>query len=557
MTLLNRIIDRAFRLPPPSTRDIEVRKGLRIPAHDGAELLADLYLPRRTPDAPTLLVRTPYGRSGLLSRLAGRPFAERGYNVVVAACRGTDGSGGTFDPMADDDSDGLATLDWIEKEPWHNGTVVLYGPSYLGYTQLAMAPEAGNRVAAIMPMITTSAFRDIWYEGDSFSLAAALAWTAEMAIRDRRSPLAADILTGLKAGRVRTAMQHLPLNETDKLGTGQTSGWFQDWLVSNEPGDPYWGPKRDHRARIGNITTPTLLFGGWYDIILPGQLADYAAMRAAGRQPYLTIGPWAHATEIYAPSMQEALPWFAAHTRGDHSGLRDQPVRLYVQGAGEWREYPDWPPPGITGREWHLQPGRGLSPDRPADGPPDRFRYNPADPTPSVGGPLLDPKAAGRKDNAKLEARADVLVYTSEPLREPAEVIGPVSARIQLRSSQEHADVFVRLCDVDPRGRSFNVCDGLQRITPQRFPASDDGTRTVPVRLWPTAYRFQPGHRLRVQISGGAFPRLTRNPGTGEPLATATRTVPVDYEIRHSSSITLPVLPARTPASPQSSPQSA
>jgi len=136
-------------------------------------------------------------------------------------------------------------------------------------------------------------------------------------------------------------------------------------------------------------------------------------------------------------------------------------------------------------------------------------------------------------------------------------VIGPVSARIQLRSSQEHADVFVRLCDVDPRGRSFNVCDGLQRITPQRFPASDDGTRTVPVRLWPTAYRFQPGHRLRVQISGGAFPRLTRNPGTGEPLATATRTVPVDYEIRHSSSITLPVLPARTPASPQSSPQSA
>jgi putative CocE/NonD family hydrolase len=164
---------------------------------------------------------------------------------------------------------------------------------------------------------------------------------------------------------------------------------------------------------------------------------------------------------------------------------------------------------------------------------------------------LLDPKAAGRKDNAKLEARADVLVYTSEPLREPVEVIGPVSARIQLRSSREHADVFVRLCDVDLQGRSFNVCDGLQRITPQRFPA-DDGVRTVPVQLWPTAYRFQAGHRLRVQISGGAFPRLARNPGTGEALATATRMVAVDHEIWHSSSITLPVLPAATPASPPS-----
>jgi putative CocE/NonD family hydrolase len=129
-------------------------------------------------------------------------------------------------------------------------------------------------------------------------------------------------------------------------------------------------------------------------------------------------------------------------------------------------------------------------------------------------------------------------------LSEPLEVIGPVSARIHLRSSLDHADVFVRLCDVDERDRSWNVCDGIQRVTPGRFPADRDGVREVEVQLWPTAYRFRPGHRLRVQVAGGSHPRFARNPGTGEPLGTATRLVAADQEIFHDpghpSAIILP-----------------
>jgi uncharacterized protein len=133
-----------------------------------------------------------------------------------------------------------------------------------------------------------------------------------------------------------------------------------------------------------------------------------------------------------------------------------------------------------------------------------------------------------------------VLTYTSATLREHLEVIGPVSATVRLRTSTGHADVFVRLCDVDPEGRSVNVCDGLQRISPDTHPADGDGTHTVPVRMWPTAHRFRAGHRLRLQISGGSFPCFARNTGTGEPLGQATRLIPTDHEILHTTGITLP-----------------
>lgn len=182
----------------------------------------------------------------------------------------------------------------------------------------------------------------------------------------------------------------------------------------------------------------------------------------------------------------------------------------------------------------------------PVTSPPDEFRYDPADPTPSLGGPLLVAQRAGPVDNRPVEARPDVLTYTSAPLTGPVEVIGPVRAEIHVRSELPYLDVFVRLCDVDRRGRSWNVCDGLVRVTPDRFPADPCGALRVPVPLWPTAYRFAAGHRLRVQVSGGAHPRWARNPGTGEPLGTAV-TLRVGWrqvlhDPTHPSAVLLPIV---------------
>jgi putative CocE/NonD family hydrolase len=156
-----------------------------------------------------------------------------------------------------------------------------------------------------------------------------------------------------------------------------------------------------------------------------------------------------------------------------------------------------------------------------ATGEPSTFYYDPADPTPSLGGAVLAANKAGRVDNRPVEARRDVLVFTGEPVETPLDLVGEVSATIHVHGEPEFFDVFVRLCDVDPRGRSWNVCDGLVRVVPGRFPRDADGVTRVVVPMYPTAYRLAPGHRMRIQVTGGSHPRWARNPGTGEPLGSA------------------------------------
>ena len=211
-------------------------------------------------------------------------------------------------------------------------------------------------------------------------------------------------------------------------------------------------------------------------------------------------------------------------------------------GEEAWRDFESWPPAGYEPQRLYLQPGGALSMAAPTDSRPDRYLYDPMDPTPALGGVRMvrtDGASKGRVDNTKLEARADVLTYTTEPLDADLEVIGEVTAEIWFSSSAAFADVFVRLCDVDAKGRSINVCDGLVGLR-----GTDELTRAA-VTLWPTAHRFRRGHRVRVQVSSGAFPRFARNPGTGESRVTAVNLQPADQRVYHDperpSAILLPI----------------
>ncbi|HEY2636245.1 MAG TPA: CocE/NonD family hydrolase, partial [Solirubrobacteraceae bacterium] len=296
--------------------------------------------------------------------------------------------------------------------------------------------------------------------------------------------------------------------------------------------DPYW-TARDFSGDVAEVTAPVSLVGGWHDIFLPWLLADFVALRRAGREARVVVGPWTHiAPGVMRTSLREALAWLRAHLLGDDRLLEAGPVRIWVGGAREWRTLPDWPPPGTTERRVHLQPGHGLDDSVPTDSAPDAFRYDPRDPTPSLGGPTLFERSPV-VDNAPLEARDDVLVYTAEPLAQDREVIGPVRAEFFVRASRPHFDVFVRICDVDREGVSRNVCDGLVRVEPEARPADADGVVAVDVELWPTAHRFAAGPRLRVLVAAGAHPRYARNHGTGEPLGTATELVATDLEVLH------------------------
>ncbi len=385
------------------------------------------------------------------------------------------------------------------------------------------------------------------FEGGSFSLQTCLTWINIVAGQEKRFAL---IKQGPGSRRLGPLYGQLPLGELDSRATGGKVNDWQGWLTHPEGDEPYWAPRRfaDGRAQV---SAPVSFVGGWYDIFLPGQLRDYAALRAAGQEPFLLIGPWQHTdTNGMGASIKESVVWLRARLLDDTSQLRTAPVRIFVGGLGEWRDLPSWPPAAQEQR-LHLQAGGGLAQDAPAEGAPDAYTYDPADPTPSVGGPVLSAsplRSSAPPDNRELEARPDVLTYTTAPLERDLEVIGQVSADLFVRSSLEHTDFFARLCDVDPAGRSTGVCDALRRLTPGAPAAEPDGTVRVGIDLWPAAHVFKAGHRVRLQVSSGAHPRYARNTGSGEPLRTATTLKTADQQVchdpEHPSALILPVTPA-------------
>ena len=549
--LVSHLLQRAFELPDPDTRDVSIRRDVAVTMDDGVVLLADHYSPRplRTGPAapPVVLVRSPYGRRALFGALYGRVLAERGFQVFLQSCRGTAGSGGDFVPQLNEQRDGLATVRWLREQAWCNGTIASTGMSYLGYTQYATATHPDADIAALALQVTMADLGETIFGNGSFSLANSLGWCRSImlqASRTGRLRLAAD-----RGGRTELtrALDLLPLQDGDKAATGRTVGWYQDWLANPSPGLDYWRAQ-SHRDQVPEITAPISMLTGWYDLFLPWMLRDYAALVAGGNPPELTIGPWRHGSRGHGRAIPGTTIRFLRSRLLGEVSERPSPVHVYVTGEAEgWRDLPAWPPP-TEDIDWHLDADR-LVPEQPASEASTSFRYDPADPTPSLAGPML----AGREavvDNADHEARQDVITFTSPPLSDPVEVAGVPTVELSVSADSPHHDVFARLCDVDDQGRSWNVCDRLQRLSTNE-PTGPGGSRTVQLELWPTLHRFAAGHRLRLQVSAGAHPRYARNPGTGEPLASAARLQAVTITVHHAGSrLVLPTSRPRRPGPP-------
>lgn len=526
-------VDRLFGLPAPTASSITVHEDIAVPMRDGVVLLADHYVPDGDETAPVVLIRSPYGRKGMWWRLFGRPFAARGYQVVFQSCRGTQGSGGDLTPL-DERDDGLDTVKWLREQPWYPGQFATFGASYMGLALWALVDAAPAELAAMAPIVTSSRFARSMFVGGAMASQLWLEWSAAVAAQRERGYGVGWFVwsTILAKGRMSRALRHLPLGQADRVAAGRTLPWWQTWMAHPEPDDEYW-QRFDHSVNVSKVTAPVLMVTGWYDAFLPWQLADWAQLDHHDAAHRLVIGPWMHMDPSgIGTTMRETVAWFDTHVHRHPSRLRNGPVRYYVTGADQWRDAPTWPPPDIVDRHWFMHSGGGLSsvaPDRAV--PPSEFRYDPGDPTPRLGGPAGQGRARVQQD--AVEARSDVLTFTTTQLPEPLEVLGTVTATVHLRSSAAHTDVVVRLCDVDRTGRSTNVCEGITRISSSTTQAGHDGVSPVTVDLWPTAHRFREGHRIRVQIASAAFPWFARNPGTGELLATATRLVPADQEVLH------------------------
>ena len=540
MRLAGRVGQRMWNFPPATTRKVTVERDLAIPADDGTSLLADHWAPLQTngrpgEPLPVAVVRTAYGPGGPLGWMYGRAIAERGMHALVVRSRGTFGSGGVFLPMRHEREDGLATLRWLEQQPWAGGGAVLCGSSYFGYTGWAVAVDAPDQVKAFVPHNTSSRLAMTLLRPDRIELDTLANWVWNTETQERPRALMRQML-GLDRKHVAAAMNTLPLTDVDNVLLGGESAFYQE-CVRHDQNDPYWKDE-DFSSAVGQTSVPVSSVTGWYDIFLVDQLRDFKTLVDAGRSPRLTVGPWWHAHPSgMGAAIADVVGWGAALARGEQPAGR-APVRLFVMGSEEWREFDQWPPAGYAPQRWHLDIDGTLGMSPRDNAAPSSFTYDPMDPTPSLGGAKLDGFGPGPKDNRPLEKRADVLTFTSRPLHADLEVIGEVSAEVWLDSDRSSCGLFVRLCDVDERGKSVNICDDLVNVQP-------DGITQVNVQLTPTAHVFRRGHRVRVQVSGGAFPRFARNLGSDDPVASATSPHVIHTEIfhdtAHPSAILLPV----------------
>ncbi|ORW70763.1 CocE/NonD family hydrolase [Mycobacterium saskatchewanense] len=522
---------------PPATSDYTVHR-VHVPMRDGIHLVADHYAPLTPTPAGTVLVRGPYGRAFPFSLVFARLYAARGYHVVLQSVRGTFGSGGTFEPMVHEAADAADTVVWLRKQTWFTGRFATVGVSYLGFTQWALLSDPPPELAAAVITAGPHDFSASTWGTGAFTVNDFLGWSDMVAHQEDpvRFRVALRQLQSRRA--VSRAARELPLGDAARALLGHGAPWFESWLEHPDTSDPFWDALRFNDA-LDRVRVPVLLVGGWQDLFLGQTLQQYAHLRGRGVDVALTIGPWTHTqllTKGLGTSARESLDWLDAHLC-EAPLRRPGRVRVYVTGQG-WRTVADWPPV-TTEHALYLRPGRYLDETPPTalkGVAPATFRYDPADPTPTVGGPLLSTNS-GYRDDSRLASRDDVLAFTSATLTRDLCVYGSPVVELAHGSDNPHVDLFVRVSEVGSKGRSRNVSDGYQRLA--------GATGTVRLELDAIAHRFRAGSRIRLLIAGSWFPRYARNLGTGEPVLTGRQSKPATHTVSYGRSrLLLPVGPA-------------
>jgi putative CocE/NonD family hydrolase len=534
---LDRVATRVFDLPPAST-SYTVQRGVRIPMRDGVELAADHYQPA-SPAVGTLLVRGPYGRTMLQAMPLARVFAARGYHALYVSSRGTFGSAGDFVPMVHEVHDGQDVVAWLRDQPWYTGSFATLGPSYLGFTQWALLTDPPEDMAAAVVSVGPHDFREHAWGTGAFRLDF-LGWNHMVVHQEDGGVLAGAVRQATAGRRDAAAMDELPLARATETYLGGRAPWYRDWVTRPDPDDPYWEPMK-LGAALERAEIPILLLSGWQDLFLDQTLEQYQRLHERGLDVALTVGPWSHlavgagAARITAG---ETFDWMEEHLARRGRRKRPSPVHICVTGIDEWRDLPTWPPPTLA-HTLYLHPHRDLVAEPPPDdAPASSFLYDPADPTPTVGGPLLAMNCV--KDDTELGARGDVATFTTPVLGRDLEVIGTPVLELAHESDNPYVDVFVRLSEIGKDGRSHNVTEGYRRLDPTRGPG------LVTIRLRALAHRFVAGTRVRLLVAGGSHPQFSRNLGTGENPGTGVEMRPARHTIHHGrggcSRLVLPVV---------------
>ncbi len=585
-----------------------------VPMRDGTLLSTDIYFPDGA-EGPlsTILIRTPYNKENTYPyRRTQDPadrgwiptFVSKGYAVVVQDIRGRFESAGRYRVRYSDRDDGYDTVEWLINQPWSNEKVATFGCSYLGETQLALAAaKHPNHVAAI-PQAPSAAYYAPgrpWssFDGGVFELAQTAGWflnsgtTVFMQPPDHvdreewfKGDMARKFMVFPDAGRENAfeAYQHLPVVDIVK-NRGMTHTDYEEYAANPPESDYFYD--NDFVRSNDTFDTAALYIDSWYDfgvddtLTMFNQMREQAVSEHARRNQFVIVAPsthcgWERATENTIIGERELgdarkdfqdiyMRWMAHWLDGEDNGITDMPrVQYYLMGANEWRSDEYWPPTGTTTEKLYLQSG-GRANSRFGDGtlswsapdgdqPADRYTYDPGTPVPTRGGNTCCTgftEGSGGYDQSTNEMRADILVYTSEPLEEGIEVSGDLGGVLYVGSDAKDTDFTLKLVDVYPDGRAFNIQEGARRMRYRdnlSVPVwmEEGEVYEIQLDLHAASNYFAKGHRIRVEVSSSNFPRWSRNLNTGGNNFDETEWVLANQIVHHSaqypSHVILPIV---------------
>jgi predicted acyl esterase len=508
----------------------------RVAMSDGVKLATDVYLPGDGKGSyPVIVARTPYNKAtgaGL-----GKGVCQRGYAFVYQDLRGRFKSEGKAAIIFGNDGwgehqDGRETLEWIARQPWCNGKIGSWGGSALGITQNMAAPVAPPQLKA---QYVTVAFSNYYSQG------------------------------AYQGGVLRKNLMEAWLR-SQNLVEGNLATF-----VAHPRYDDFW-KNLNCELQAGKVRAPGVYYGGWYDIFVQGTINSFTTIQHGGGEGArgrcrLVLAPIGHgqfrdlvypANARQLPACADAFQWFDYTLKGEKNAVaREKAVHYYVMGdptdpkapGNVWRHVDDWPPPA-TATSFFFHADGSLQRDRrPGGDDVKTYTYDPKDPVPTLGGQELF-GSMGPKDQRSLEKRPDVLVFSTEELREPIEVTGRIAAKLFVSSDCPDTDFTVKLSDVYPDGRSMLVTDGILRARYRKGfdrEAFLEPGQVYPltVDLWSTSIVFNKGHRIRVAVSSSNAPRFDPNPNTGRPFRADKETRvarnTLHLSAKHPSAIVLPV----------------
>lgn len=557
---------------------VHIERGHFVPMADGTKLVTDVYHPAGDGPWPTLVFRVRGSLStGFITHvLMLNPVlaVERGYAVVIQQVRGRGLSEGEWYPFFNEGSDGADCVRWVLDQSWCDGRIGTYGTAYSAFSALELVAQGFDEVKACTVLGTNANPYDNWiYTSECFELGWNVYWAYMLGIEsigrlecsdEERAQSKSDLSQAIID--LPDVVRRLPISQHPELRDG-VSPCYEDWLEHSSY-DEYWD-SINILKKAPQISAPILSIVGWHDNFLKSHFDLYRKITSVGAEPgrsnhRMVVGPWEHASYVNPFSTSANGVWNFGLEASSGVGLsgalvldwmdrwvkeetndKVSGVRYWQMGENHWNDVDVWPPSSVE-TCWYLSSESGaaamrnegeLALEAPDQQGADVFEYDPADPTPTVGGKILMPfiQLAGVYDQTSVEERSDVACYTSPVLTESVVVTGPVKCVLWVSTSAQDTDFTAKLVDVEPNGIAANLADGIVRLskTSPKHVNHPGTVREVEIDLWDLGHTFLPGHQIRLEVASANFPRFDRNlniiEGSGFPsiddAVTATQAV--------------------------------